>query len=160
MASAIGRNSQQRLMVDTQTYQYPGVAAPTANAADPAGFTELDPLAGTDYIKAAENDSLILYYMNKMEDDPRLSRGSEEGGGFTGTEAVSTRAYRENIKIYDKRTGYTWSAVVDDAELLATDLTDIYYKTMQSLVRFKCIDLVKRSTSNDEKDAFTYNEYR
>ncbi len=157
VASAVGRNSQERLMVDTLTYQYPGTAAPAVDAANPAGFTEMDPLAGTDYIKAAENDNLILYYMNKIEEDPRLSGSSS--GGFTGTTVASTRAYRENVKVYDKRTGYTWSGVVDDEQLLATDLTDIYYKTMQSLVRFKYIDLVKRSTSNDEKDAFTYDEY-
>lgn len=158
VASAIGRNSQERLIVDTETYQYPGTAAPAKDAADPAGFTEQDPLAGTDYVKAAENDALILYYMNKTEDDPRLGVGNSSGS-YTGTVASSTVAYRENIKIYDKRTGYTWSAVVDDAELLASDLTDVYYKKMQSLVHFKYIDLVTQSSSQDERDAFTYNEY-
>ncbi len=155
VASAISRHSQERLIVDVDTYQYPGVAAPAGNAADPAGFTELDPLAGTDYIKAAENDTLILYYMNKVENDPRLA---QSGSGNSSVTSNSTVAYRENIKIYDKRTGYTWSAVVDDAALLASDLTDVYYKNMQSLFRFQYIDLTRRSTSNDERDAFTYNE--
>ncbi len=157
VASAIGRSKQERMMADIDTYQYQAPAAPAGNSADPAGFTSANPLAGTDYVKAAESENLILYYMNKTEDDPRL--GGLSGGGFTEVGTVSTTAYRENVKIVDKRTGYTWSAVVDDKNLLESGLTDIYYRSMQSMVQFKYIDLIRKSTSNDEREAYTYSEY-
>lgn len=154
--SAIGRHNQERLMTPVDTYQYPGTAAPSGNTADSSQFSEQDPLNGTGYIKAAESENLILYYINEIIDDPLLVSG--ESVGFIGATDNSTTAYRENIKIYDKRSGYTWSAVVEDQALLTSGLTDSYYRDMQSLARFRYIDLVKRSTSNDEMTAYTYSE--